>query len=135
MLLRSTDKSLAKILSEKKTAIQKLAKAEDIELQKDYSYKVQRKDQKKGAALAMQPFSAGEVYISLEGILDIEKEKAKLQKDLDKLSQLIKAAQTKLENKKFIKNAPQAVLAKERSKLDEFSKKERALKAALKRLS
>ena len=130
VILRSTDNDLAKILSEKKAAIQRLAKTESLDILRDYDPQAA-----KGEAIAMEPFSAGEVYVSLKGILDIEKEKAKLQKDLEKISQLIKGTQSKLDNEKFLKNAPQAVLTKERAKLDEFSKKEKALKAALGRLS
>ena len=126
VILRSTDKDLAEILSEKKAAIQRLSKTESLDILGDYDSQAPRDE-----AIAMEPFSVGEVYVSLKGILDIEKQKAKLQKDLDKVSQLIKATQMKLDNEKFIKNAPQAVIEKERLKLDEFSKKGKALRAAL----
>lgn len=130
IILRSENRELAKILSEKKTAIERLAKAKSIELRRD-----QDGQTLKSRSFVMKPFTAGEVYVSLEGVVDIEKEKEKLQKDLDKLRQLRKGAQSKLNNEKFLKNAPQAVLAKENAKLDEFSKKERSLKEALEALS
>ena len=133
LILCSKDKRLAKILSEKKSALERLAKIERIQFTKSYDYKSEKK--KSSGAILMGAFSAGEFYVPLEGVLDLEKERAKLQKDLEKLTPLIQANQAKLKNEAFIKNAPEAVLKKERLKLEEFSKKEESLKKALETLA
>ena len=55
--------------------------------------------------------------------IDVEAETAKMQKEIGKLLKLIKSTEGKLSNDKFISNAPEAVIAKEREKLAEFQER------------
>ncbi len=61
-----------------------------------------------------------ELFVPLEGIIDIEVEKARLAKEIDRLSNLLKSVQAKLTNPKFVDNAPKDVVEKEKEKLNNF---------------
>ena len=58
-----------------------------------------------------------EVYIDLAGAVDTEKEKARLQKELDHVTPFIASLEKKLSNVGFTSNAPEAVLEQEKKKL------------------
>jgi valyl-tRNA synthetase len=75
--------------------------------------------------------NAAEVHMPLEGLIDKDKELAKLQKDRDQLEGFIKGINAKLGNKKFVENAKEEVVALEREKLESAEGK---LKKVLERL-
>jgi len=60
-------------------------------------------------------------FIPLEGIIDIDAEVDRLQKEIQRLEGFQKGIQKKLENPKFVESAPEDVVAKERKKLDDSS--------------
>ncbi len=62
-----------------------------------------------------------EVYVPLEGIIDIEKEKARLAKELNKVEKDIVFFEKKFANDNFVKNAPKEVLEKDRKKHGELN--------------
>ena len=53
----------------------------------------------------------------MAGLINKDAELARLQKELDKLQKEIGRVEGKLGNEKFVSNAPEAVIAKEREKL------------------
>jgi valyl-tRNA synthetase len=59
----------------------------------------------------------GEVFIPLEGILDKEKEIARLKKEIEKAESFAASIEKKLSNESFVKNAPASVIDSERQKL------------------
>lgn len=62
------------------------------------------------------------IYLSLEGLVDYEAEKAKLEKDLQNCRGEIERAQKLLDNAGFVQRAPEAVVQKEREKLQAAQK-------------
>ena len=60
-----------------------------------------------------------QMFIPLAGLIDVEAELARLDKQLQKTAREQQALQAKLSNDKFVSNAPAAVVAKERDKLAE----------------
>jgi len=56
------------------------------------------------------------IYIPLEDLIDLEKEKARLEKEKGHLKLLSNIMSNKLNNKKFIKNAPKEIIEKEKTK-------------------
>jgi valyl-tRNA synthetase len=58
-----------------------------------------------------------EVLVPMAGLIDKDAELSRLQKELDRLSGEIKRVEGKLANEKFVANAPEAVVAKEREKI------------------
>jgi valyl-tRNA synthetase len=59
-----------------------------------------------------------EVLVPMAGLINKDAELARLQKELDKLQKDIGRVKGKLSNEKFVSNAPEAVIAKEREKME-----------------
>jgi len=57
------------------------------------------------------------VFLELEGLIDIEKEIEKLNKEIEGLHKDVKAKETRLGNKEFIKKAPLEIVEKEKELL------------------
>ena len=75
--------------------------------------------------------SGVEIYLPLKGLIDVEKETARLTKEREKLQKEIKRLTGKLSNEGFLKKAPAAVVAGEREKLAGYEEKEKSLEARL----
>jgi valyl-tRNA synthetase len=61
-----------------------------------------------------------EVLVPLAGLIDVSAETARLEKEIGKLDAGLKSVTGKLNNEKFVSNAPDAVVAKERAKQEEM---------------
>ncbi|MDH4129466.1 MAG: class I tRNA ligase family protein, partial [Spirochaetota bacterium] len=61
-----------------------------------------------------------ELFIPLEGLIDSEKEKARITKEINKLESELARTKQKLDNKNFLDNANKEVIEKERIKLEQF---------------
>ena len=57
----------------------------------------------------------------MAGLIDVEAELARISKQLEKAEKGLAQVEKKLANEKFVNNAPEAVLAKEKEKLAEYS--------------
>lgn len=67
--------------------------------------------------------SGAELFMPLEGLIDIEEELKRLQKELDKWAKEVKLVQGKLSNERFVSKAPEAVVAEERKKEADYLEK------------
>ncbi|MDD4320149.1 MAG: valine--tRNA ligase [Acidaminococcaceae bacterium] len=72
-----------------------------------------------------------EVYLPLKGLIDVEKESARLNKELETLSKEIKRIEGKLGNAGFLAKAPAEVVAKEKVKSGEIGQKMMAINERL----
>ncbi|MFW5972242.1 MAG: valine--tRNA ligase [Bacillota bacterium] len=68
-----------------------------------------------------------EVILPLEGMVDIDKEIERLEKELDDVKSEIKRAEGKLANDGFVNKAPEELVQRERKKLVEYQEKEQML--------
>jgi valyl-tRNA synthetase len=75
-----------------------------------------------------------ECYIPLSGHLDVEAELAKVQQDLDYNRGFLVSVIKKLENKRFVQNAPASVLDLERKKKSDTEMKIKSLEERMKEL-
>ncbi|MCF7858078.1 MAG: valine--tRNA ligase [Candidatus Cloacimonetes bacterium] len=64
-----------------------------------------------------------EVYLPLKGLIDLKAERAKLQKQIDKLLSELNKIKAKLDNPKFMANAPDSIVIKEKEKHHEIKTK------------
>jgi valyl-tRNA synthetase len=64
-----------------------------------------------------------EIFIPLEGFVDIEEELRKLTKEEKKLGKELAKTETKLKNENFLSRAPQEIVQKERDKVNKFQTK------------
>jgi valyl-tRNA synthetase len=89
-------------------------------------------DKPKNVATAV--IKGAEVYVPLEGILDLMQERDRLQKEIAKISKDIEVFSKKLSNKNFVDKAPKEVVEKDTAKLEEFKVKRGKLEESLKML-
>jgi valyl-tRNA synthetase len=61
-----------------------------------------------------------EIFIPLEGVIDLDAERTRLQKELDHCTTQLERINRKLDNADFLENAPAEVIAKERAKRENF---------------
>ena len=80
-------------------------------------------------------FNDMEIYVPLSGLIDVEKELTKLQKQKEKLETQIKKTDAKLGNSKFLANAPDEIVAKEKGKLETLTSKMEKIKESMERLA
>ena len=81
------------------------------------------------------PVEGGTFGMPLEGLIDIEEEKARLEKTLGKLTKEIGGLKGRLNNPKFAESAPEEVVEEARENLAAREEEEATLKAALARLA
>ncbi|MFZ5942749.1 MAG: valine--tRNA ligase [Bacillota bacterium] len=72
-----------------------------------------------------------EIFLSLKGLIDIDKEIARLEKEVGKVNQEIERLEKKLGSEGFVSKAPQDVIAKEREKLANYLTNKEALTARI----
>ena len=70
----------------------------------------------------------------MAGLIDVDAERARLEKEIAKLESGMRSVSGKLNNKKFMDNAPEAVVTKERAKAEQMSTAMAALKVKLEEL-
>lgn len=67
--------------------------------------------------------SGAEIFMPLAGLINIEEEIARLEKELDKWAKEVKLVSGKLSNERFVSKAPEALVATEREKLADYEGK------------
>jgi valyl-tRNA synthetase len=72
-------------------------------------------------ACATSLLSSLEIMIPMAGLIDKDAELARISKALDKLEKDFARTQGKLANEKFVRNAPEVVITKEKAKLADFT--------------
>ena len=72
------------------------------------------------------------IYVSLEGLIDIEKEVEKLNKEIEKVQKELDRTLNKLSNEQFVSKAPQAVIDKEKAIQAELESKLKKLQDNIK---
>jgi len=74
------------------------------------------------------------VLIPLKGLVDVEEELARLNRQLKKESAELKKSEGKLGNRRFVDNAPEAVVAQERERLEAHRAKVENLRAQVRQM-
>lgn len=108
--------------------IEKLANIENTDF---------RTEKPEGAASFIVNAAKGqpdEFFVPLEGAIDVEEEKQKLQKELEYQQGFLQSVIKKLSNEKFVQNAPEQVVAMERKKQADAEAKIAAIKEQLNNL-
>jgi valyl-tRNA synthetase len=84
------------------------------------------------AKTALVVVKGGELYIHLEGLVDLKAEAAKQVKEREKLAKYVQAIEGKLRNEAFVKNAPVELVDGEKAKLKETQEKITRIESNLK---
>jgi valyl-tRNA synthetase len=62
----------------------------------------------------------GEIFIPLEGIIDLNLERERMQKEITRIEGMVRGIESKLANESFRGRAPKEIVAKEEEKLENF---------------
>ncbi len=119
------DKNQVDILTDHKKIIKDFARASDFTIKGI-------RDLKGAAATGL--VSSSELYIGLEGIVNVDEEKKRLSKEIGKLQKELEFVNKKLANPKFVSNAPPDVVAEHETRAADFKDKLETLKAKLEEL-
>ena len=76
-----------------------------------------------------------EIFVPLAGLIDLEAERGRLEKEITRLRQAVESTERKLANSSFVDRAPKEVVDKERDKLSSFKETIEKLAANLEHLS
>lgn len=111
LFISPTDTPSAEVVSANLDTIMRLAGAAIIELKETV-------ENLPGSVSAL-----GTVYLDLSSAVDVEAEKERLGKELEKLTKAIRAGEGKLNNPSFVEKAPAAVVEGAQKQLDETKSK------------
>ena len=103
-----------------------LARAEDVT--------IMMAQEKKPEQAATAVISGADVYLPLAGLIDIEKEMARLRKDLANVAADLEKTRTKLANPHFLEKARPDAVSKERDKAVELTRRSETLEQRLQML-
>jgi valyl-tRNA synthetase len=126
VIFRTSDRFITDIIRTESVHIQALAKAGDITI--DSGYKPDKTD----ASAVMADL---EIFMPLRGLIDIEKETARLEKEIAKIKNDLEKVAAKLSSESFTGRAPAAVIEKEKNKQKEYTELIKKLEESLNKLN
>jgi len=77
---------------------------------------------------------AGKVVLPLEGLINMDKEIARLEKELDKLQSELDRVDKKLSNENFVNKAPERIINEEKEKQRHYQEKYNGVKSRIEQL-
>src|SRR3989344_92166 len=118
-------KKHADLLESQRSHIERMGKIEKLEIT---AKKLKLEN------VASEFIADAEVYLSLEGLIDLEKEKNNLEKERGELQKFLSSIEAKLGNKQFVENEPEKVIAMEKEKMETTKEKLKKIEERLKSL-
>jgi valyl-tRNA synthetase len=106
-------KELLKILEDNKDHIINLGKVENLKIRR----RIKKPDHAASAVI-----KDAEIFVPLEGLIDLEQERLRLEKELSKVTALLDKTNKKLSNDDFLKRAPKNILEKEKAKKQDYQR-------------
>lgn len=118
LLIKTSDAKVDEFLIENTSYIERFCNPEELVISSDIT----------APDLAMSAVLTGaEIYLPLAGLINIEEEIKRLEKELAKWNGEVKRVQGKLANERFVANAPESVVAEEREKEKDYLEKQAAV--------
>lgn len=112
VILRTESERITRLITREEASLKALAKLETVAI--DPTYVPKRSD-----ASAVMP--EAEVFVPLEGLIDFEKERARIAKEIEKARGDIEKVDMKLSNSSFMDKAPAEVIGRERDRRAELA--------------
>ncbi|MBE6183845.1 valine--tRNA ligase [Heyndrickxia ginsengihumi] len=125
LLLKAKDEQILQALKRNEAYIVRFCNPEELTLDTDLE----------APEKAMTAVVSGvELFLPLEGLINIEEELARLQKELEKWTKEVERVQKKLSNENFTKKAPEKVVNEERAKEKDYLEKRDIVQARINEL-
>ena len=105
--IKTTSNEQAEKLNEQSWIFTKFLSVESLEFNPDLT---------KPKASASALVKGTEIFVPLEGLIDLDKERERIQTEIKKTEGFLKSVEGKLSNEKFVENAPDEVVERERQK-------------------
>jgi valyl-tRNA synthetase len=121
------------VVEEQGNTLQRLAKVEACEFHEDGDGGKADGSDAVGAHAVLK--NGVEVFIPLEGVIDIARERERLQEEVDRLDAQVGGTRGKLSNDGFLKGAPPDIVDREREKLSSFEEQLNKLRGRLSSLA
>ena len=107
IFIKPSDKNMASTLSTHSWIIRKMLPVEELHVDINLE---------KPKASASAVVEGSEIFIPLAGVIDLDKEKERITKEIKRLEGFLKGIDSKLSNDRFVNSAPADVVEKERKK-------------------
>ena len=125
LLIKTNDPKIDQFLAENTSYIERFCNPEELTISSDIV----------APDLAMSAVLTGaEIFLPLAGLINIEEEISRLEKELAKWTSEVKRVQGKLGNERFVSNAPEEVVEAERAKEKDYLEKQAAVKERIQSL-
>jgi valyl-tRNA synthetase len=119
------DPAIEDMLTRHQAYMKRLARIESVEVVRELT----------GEKVAAQAVARGvALEVPLEGVIDVEAERARLTREIEKTRKEIGGLERKLGNPKFVERAPSEVVEENRSRLADYQVRENKLSEGLERL-
>ena len=119
------DAAIEDMLTRHQAYMKRLARIESVEMVRELT----------GEKVAAQAVARGvALEVPLEGVIDVEAERARLTREIEKTRKEIEGLERKLGNPKFVERAPSEVVEENRSRLADYQVRENKLSEGLERL-
>jgi len=125
MVLQSPDETTRTMVKQQQDVILDLARLHALSTESPG-------DKPKASATAI--VGDATIFVSLEGIVDFEKEELRLEKEIAKLNKELSAVSSKLSNENFLSKAPGEIVDKVREKHDTLQEKKARLHSNLEKI-
>jgi len=125
LMIQARDETTARQLHENEWIFRKL--------QNIGSFEVGTKIEKPTTS-ASSVVDGNELFIPLEGLIDLDKERQRIEDEIERLEGFLKSVNKKLDNKQFIENAPEEVVQREHNKKSDTETNLKKLKEILSEL-
>lgn len=110
LLIKAKDRTACRDLIENEWIFRKLQNIGEFNIQTDLS---------KPPTSASAVVKGSEIFIPLEGVIDLDKERERIQDEIERLEGFLKTVNKKLTNDQFIENAPDEIVQRERDKKED----------------
>lgn len=125
LILKAKDENVLNILDKNKGYIERFCNPEQLDMGTDIT----------PPEKAMTAVATGvELFLPLQGLINIDEEIARLEKELEKWTKEVSRVQGKLNNEKFVSKAPQKVVDEEKAKEKDYLEKQATVKARIEEL-
>ncbi|MCK4404332.1 MAG: valine--tRNA ligase, partial [candidate division Zixibacteria bacterium] len=113
VLIKVDNKSLQRILEDNQDHIKNLGKVGNLKI----GIRMAKPDHAASAVI-----KDAEIFVPLEGLIDLEQERMRLEKEIARVTKLLEKTIKKLSNEDFLKRAPKQIIEKEKARREEYRK-------------